>query len=647
MKIIKDKFGYIILGIFLVKLFLLTWSAHPFDFWAFVNTIQRNTLYGWNVFESWNKGNIIILLWYPLYSLYLVMLQITHSVIDNILLLHLFFKLPFLLVDLVSAFYIYKIILCYTNNQSIAKKSFMIWFTNPIVFYTYGIHGHYEILVALSIILIIYGLINKSVIYLCIGLILGIETKYFFIIFLPFIIIYFLSQKRIKDLFFLVFLTCMGLLLSFIHVFFNPILFTQIINSINNLSKINNQQVFQVLKMPATNIFSSINYLFKPLMPINNIDNELLFKVASNGLMIVALILLVHIIFRVVRIFIYSINYSNTIIIKDIFISLCYLLVFLSSFQLHYMIWLIPFLIFYCVIDNNNILIYLFVLLTVVGTILSFRGELGTYTFFLDLLNNQSIELFSLSSRYLAIVYREGMLIIFTIILSAMYIIYDGMQKKYHIINKTTGYNVYVIYLGISIILWVIIIIPYIQIFRLYIHQKNHQTELAYSRISNINRGFISATYKFSHINDNKIYFDDHNSTIFYGVKKLDPFNKNNFSINIILPLDNGYSIKREVFFNECPVNYHKNDETEMLEIYSSIDCLKSENNYISNIYDYPQLDRLKITVKNHEVDYVYSPSMKYVVILMSLLGILYIIMSIYIIYSIVMSVSSSKNKIN
>jgi hypothetical protein len=54
-KFFDKNFIKIILIVLILKLFLLPFSAHPFDFRAFANQLQRHFLYGWNLFEYWNK----------------------------------------------------------------------------------------------------------------------------------------------------------------------------------------------------------------------------------------------------------------------------------------------------------------------------------------------------------------------------------------------------------------------------------------------------------------------------------------------------------------------------------------------------------------------------------------------------------------
>ncbi|NCC71193.1 hypothetical protein EOM09_06435 [bacterium] len=98
-------------GITLLKFLLLPWSAHPFDFWSFVNTVERSIFYNWGLFEYWNKGNFLVLIWN---SLYLIYLQISNNFSfffdNNLLLLHFLFKLPFLFIDIVSCYLIFRII---------------------------------------------------------------------------------------------------------------------------------------------------------------------------------------------------------------------------------------------------------------------------------------------------------------------------------------------------------------------------------------------------------------------------------------------------------------------------------------------------------------------------------------------------------
>jgi len=139
-------------------------------------------------------------LWYPMYSLYLKSIEFFSFQVDNLLLLHFFFKLPFLFLDLLCGFFIFTIILKLTADRNKAKIGFLFWWLNPIIYYVYGIHGHYELLVPFSIILLISGLLDRNSIVIAIALVIGFTTKYFLIILIPFVVIYMLSNKQHKIL---------------------------------------------------------------------------------------------------------------------------------------------------------------------------------------------------------------------------------------------------------------------------------------------------------------------------------------------------------------------------------------------------------------------------------------------------------------
>ena len=240
----------------IIKVGLLFWSAHPYDFWTFVTSIQKNTLYGWNIFEGWNKGNILFLLWYPSYSLYLIIVEFFNLPIDNIPLLHFFFKAPFLFIDVVCGFLLYKIVST-QHNSGRGRLAFIIWFINPIVFYVYGVHGHYELLVSLAILLMLYGVLRNNFWLISLGTIIGFSTKYITIILFPFIILYLLSLKKYKTALWTALCSALGIALSYTHFIFTPELAKQTAHSIVSLVGANAPTGIKVLNLSPLNIFSA------------------------------------------------------------------------------------------------------------------------------------------------------------------------------------------------------------------------------------------------------------------------------------------------------------------------------------------------------------------------------------------------------
>lgn len=623
---IDKYFIKIIYIFFLLKTTLLFWSAHPFDFWAFVTTIQRNVLYGWDLFEYWNKGNLLMVLWYPMYSLYLKSIEFFSFQVDNLLLLHFFFKLPFLFLDLLCGFLIFRIILKLTGDRNKAKIGFLFWWLNPIVYYIYGIHGHYELLVPFSIILLITGLLDRNSLAIAIALVIGFTTKYFFIILIPFVVIYLISNKEHKLLKHTLQFFITGLLISYNHFFFNPDLIEQTFNSIISLSRTNAPIGVDFLKLPPLNTVSAINFLFYPDSPITNLNNEIIFDLANQGIKLTAILSGFHILARIYSIYIKQKKYEIGVLLRDLFLVTIYFLMFLTNFQSHYFCWLIPFFIIF--IFLNPFILSLFMGYTVIGFIYSLRNELGARTFFLDIL--PQFYPVALNNRSDNIIYLEGFLIILLLILSAICLLFGK------IFNEKRSQNNFLLNFGLLSILWILLLGPFVQAIPLYFAQDNHPNTLAFSG-SIYHRGVIFGNYQVSKISNNIIFFNDNNmqgSLISSELQKLSDEQKKNFQTSILIKNVNDFENMKNILskskFNDCEIENYQNaifnyfDKSYYSGFYINIDCVKKTNNNInSNNYSKFSINDIELYISNKKVDYLYMD--KNIINIAALIGIVYL----------------------
>jgi|GEM_PF-2252765 len=630
---------YALYLIIIIKLSLLFWSAHPFDFFSFVNTIQRNILYNWNLFEYWNKGNLLIILWYPLHSLYLIFIKFFLNATDNILLLHFIYKIPFLFIDLLIGFLIYKIIFILFNNLYYSKLGFLIWFVNPIIFYIYGIHSHYELLVPFSIVLIIYGLLEKKLLILSAGFIIGFTTKYFIIILIPFILLYLFSRKYYKFILYFLIISAFGIVLSYLQFLLNHNLLSQTFNSILNLSVVNAPIGIDVLKINSLNIFSFFNYLFNPNYPIDNVNTPLLFYLANQGLKLVAIIILIHFFYRLYNIFFKKNIYNFSTLLTDIFLILIYFLVFSTNFQVHYLSWLIPF--FIILSFNRSYLVFNLIGITVLGTILALKSEFGIRTFFLDIISNFSP--YFLNNTQTNIKYNYGFWIIFILIITFFSFLFIKTKKIYNILN----FKFYFLFITI---LWILLLIPFFQAAHEYFYQTLHENKLAYSR-DTYHRGIINSAYNIKSINNNKIFINTQsiNESLFFNeLIKLNEIEKNNFQIYILIRnksrdkyLQNILSLSQ---FNNCPIKEYNNfilnniDKKRYNGFKINPNCINKNNVINLKNRGIINIDDFFIYVTNKEVNYLFLDSKISSIYIFSAVGVLYMIAMLYYGYKILLS---------
>ncbi|MFA5155463.1 MAG: hypothetical protein WC453_03435 [Patescibacteria group bacterium] len=623
----KKNFLKITIFTFLVKLIFIFWSAHPYDFWTFANTFQQNTIYNLSIFGSWNKGNLLILLWHPLYSLYLVILKMFSIPPDQLLLLHFVFKIPFLLVDLISGFLIYKIVNFLYNDDDKARLGFLMWFLNPLIYYVYGIHGHYEILIPFSIIILILGLLKKN--YWLIGLSLGLAftTKYFILLIFPFLVFYFYANKEIKIgrkalLVFLAFL-----LFSYIHFFFDFSLVSKNFNSIISLSRANTPIMILEKKMPPLNLFSSINNILG-LAPISNLKNALLFNISNRGIFLILIILFFHFCYRFILIFYKKKDYNILTFIKDVLLFLFYFLVLIGNFQIHYLSWLVPLLIL-LIIDNENLL-WSFISLTVVGSIYSLKNELGARTFFLDIFNHftpLALNDASITSKYVT-----GEFIVLFILSSAIILIFFDKKTK-NIINVTA-------YFKFVALLWIFIFIIYTQVIYSFILYGLDNNSIAFSR-GVFHRGIIFATYKIDKIHDGTLFFRNDNiykSSLIPEITDNKNINKNNFRVFLIIKnLDRGNIIKSYLVgakFNQCRLGGYRSKIFDYVDnnLYQGFDidinCISQINNMIITD-DYTGIineDDLELYITNINSHSLYDYNNDNAIYLSAIIGFVYLL---------------------
>src|SRR3972149_5450820 len=274
--------------------------------------------------------------------------------------------------------------------------------------------------------LVTIGLLDKKSWIIASALVIGFTTKYFLIILIPFVVIYMLSNKQYKIIFYTFIFFIIGLIISYFHFFISPDLMGQTFNSILDLSKANAPIGENLLTLQPLNLISAINYLFNPNSQITNLNSEFLLDLANQGVKLVVILLVFHLLFRIYSVYINQKNYEIETLLKDLFLVIIYFLILLTNFQSHYLSWLIPLFIIF--IFLNQFLLPTFIGYTTIGFIYSFRSELGVKTFFLDIL--PQFNPIALNSRLNSIIYLEGGLIILLLIFSAIGLLLSKFLNK-------------------------------------------------------------------------------------------------------------------------------------------------------------------------------------------------------------------------
>ncbi len=296
----------------------------------------------------------------------------------------------------------------YQNNFGILGLSIF-----PLIFYIYWIHWHYELLVVFSILLLIYWLKIRNIFLMSLGFAIWFVTKYFTVIFTPFILLYIYKEFWIKKSIFFIVYTLIFVILSFLHLVVDRDLLVQTFWSILQLSAPNSPDGISIIQLKSINFLSALNYLLWGNTPINNIANSILFYIWSNWIMVSAILITLLVFRDIYSIFKLKNPYHFNDVIKSMFLSVLLLLLFLWNFQTHYIWWLVPFLLIF--IFRGRIFLHILLILSLVWFIYAFRWEVGIRTYFMDLFWENYIHGLN-SINYLSI-YLEWSIIILTVLL--------------------------------------------------------------------------------------------------------------------------------------------------------------------------------------------------------------------------------------
>lgn len=579
---LSQHFVFVVASIFILKLGLLFWSAHPFDFSAFAGVMERHAVVGWNIFEYWNKGGFLIVMWYPFYALYLVILEIARMMPDQLLLLHFFMKFPFWIIDLLSFVLIVKLAGAFTRSQIRARWAGLLWVISPLVFGVYGIHGHYELLVGFAILWMFVALAWNMPVLFGLAFAIAFSTKYFIVIVAPLFFFFLLFRKEYRFMLVAGISAAIGIVASYIQFFFAPELISQTIGSINNLSQAYVASPDSVVTTGALNIFSAVRFFLEQGV-ITNTGSPGWFAVASNSFIYGGLFALFVYLRQVYFLYIRRDGYTILNLFTDTFLVLAGFVIVLTNFQWHYMMWFIPFFVILAVIDR-----FYTVLLggvTLIGFLLFFRNEFGPRTFFLDIAD--SLKLLTVSSMDMSLKYVLVVGSITFFVLSIIFILTRHKKTHNSPDEKAFGYVVLV-----SCIAWILIVGTFGQAIVHYVAEKKHQTVLAFRRPDSP-RAVIQGTF-LSHTGslDREKIFDTtatSDAKILEGIDRyLSKEDRDKFDAYVVFPGTDPIPNEGEFVFNKlCPLNFRdqqvvrsflNRDQSNYVGVEVPIQCVGREN---------------------------------------------------------------------
>lgn len=375
----KYSITKIVFGVTVFKIFLLPFQSHPFDFVTYWYRYAQYYLFDISVFRNFNKGLISIFWEMPSYSLYAVLFETFNLELNQILILNTIFKVPYLLFDIIILLIVLKI------NNSIKYKSMsekditLLWIMSPVPFLNYGVHLGIEIAVVLGISLLILGTLKNSWILMSLGAATAIQIKFFPIIYIPFIFLYLLKQKKLLDLglkFSL--LSLLILFFSFLH-FTDPTNLDYLVNSLINHSG-TAQEVVKSQQVSTNNIFGYLNYFIKFDSIDLTRDETLFIFIRKYSILFVPFIISLIIIIRYLK----KDEYCIKELFFDLYLSTLILFLFLNNFQRHYLIY--PFFLIFLMSLFDKRLSKVIGLLSIFIAFITLKGEEGSITFIQSLI---------------------------------------------------------------------------------------------------------------------------------------------------------------------------------------------------------------------------------------------------------------------
>jgi len=619
-KNINYNFYFFIIFIIILKIWIIIIPHHPFDFWSFINRSQRYILYDISIFEQDNKGIIISTLYLFTYYLYevsrsLVSLVETH----NLIFLNLISKLPFLLFEITTGIIIYKTALYFKLTKDNAKKIFVLYFINPINFYIYGIHGHYETLVPFTLSLFIYLHITKKYNISAVFLAIAFSIKYIPIIYIPIAIFYIIvnSPKKWlnKSIIFLISFSLSSCILFF-NIFITSDGYKTIQNAIN-LSSASGASIVgeTIYTINALNWISSFTYIFQNKY-IENLSNPILFQIANKGIYISLILIFIFNLYRMFAI-IRNKTYNPQEFIVDILILTIILFINLSNFQGHY-ISLIVTLIYLNIsfFNYNKSNLYL---LFITATFYLYASENGMST---------TYSVVSLNEKFNFFVNKSFSKITGSISIVSLIILLVNLIIKNKKIYKLDIDHLFKKISYILFILWIPLIIISVRATQKYIDLlPNQPKQLTFSKNYNNIDGIYFDIFNLENINTSQNKYTFQNKGYYNtNIIKISKKNPDKYKVLIIIKdvMDEKYN--QDLYYNnfklnECNPkeiiiknngsNYITTKLQESLYIPSDTDivilyenkCIAEQDNYLNitneNNVDYIDTSKIRLMISN------------------------------------------------
>lgn len=363
-----------------VEILLLFVAAFPFDFAAYTYQIKQFYDFGVSPLFYWNKGSLLLGVFFLQYSAYELVLYIFHLAKDQPALLFFFMKLPLLFAHLTIGYIIHKLI--EYRDKDLAISGLFLWLINPLILWMVGIQAQYAVLSILLVFIALFFLIKNSPKWAFLFLGFSVGIYYYTLIYFPFLLLYYFDRKTKKVLLQFIGVFIIGIVINFLPYFFNSNLLNDLTTSLLHHTSPDAPIFQKEIFLPNFSLFTYPAIELTGIPP-SNFSTSGLFKFFSYFTFLALIVVSIYTVGIWFLKFIKKKEYQYEHLMRDLLVSTCLLLLFIGKFQTHYLVFISPFILIYFFLYREKDLLFIYFILPIFA-ILSSVGKQNIGIYFLN-----------------------------------------------------------------------------------------------------------------------------------------------------------------------------------------------------------------------------------------------------------------------
>lgn len=380
----------LIAAIIIIKVLVLVVGSHPFDFATYVYQARSFFEYDIPALFSWNKGVPLLGYFYSQYSIYQVVTFLFNGSLENTALLHIAYKLPLLLFDIITAFLLCRIVTHVTKDNKMGILTAILWLINPFVLWSVQLHGSYAIVAAFFSVLSVFLLFKKRFTLAMLTLAVSASVYYYSIVFLPLYILKIISMNKATSRSILI-AKYAGVFIGAMFLFYVPFLLTDKVLLASFTASLLHHAApdaatnAAAIQLPNYSLLKIPYYVLFHDFP-TNLTAPIVFKFAQVLTFLGALLVAGYGFWRFHR-QLRTHKYTDTQFIIDMLVTVTIFLLFVGKFQNHYLLWIFPFLSLVGVILRSKQILHNVFYISFVVLVAIF-GTINTGIYYLDVLSS-------------------------------------------------------------------------------------------------------------------------------------------------------------------------------------------------------------------------------------------------------------------